>query len=90
MAKDDDNIVLRLLRELRADLLVLKDGQADGNRRLTKIERHIEEMKETLAYSAGIAVHAGVVVEKSGENLDEIRDQIEALRRRVAELEMHK
>jgi polyhydroxyalkanoate synthesis regulator phasin len=32
-------------------------------------------------------MHSGVVVEKTGENFDEIRDQLEALRRRVADLE---
>jgi polyhydroxyalkanoate synthesis regulator phasin len=88
MAEEPDNLIVHLLRELRADLGALKDGQADGNRRLTKIERHIEEMKETLAYTAGVAMHSGVVVEKTGENFDEIRDQLEALRRRVADLEM--
>lgn len=87
MVDGDDNVVLRLLREIRAEMAALRDGQTDGNRRLTKIERHMEEMKETLAYSAGIAMHAGVVVERSGEGMDEIRDEIAALKRRVQELE---
>lgn len=75
MADDDDNVVLRLLREIRAE-------QGDQGRRLVRVERRLDEMHESIATSLGMAAHSNVVVEQFGQRFDE-----EALRRRLSDLE---
>jgi polyhydroxyalkanoate synthesis regulator phasin len=80
MAEEQDNLVVRMLREIRSDT-------QDTRQRLTRVERHIEEIRDQMVTAMGVAGLASVATEKHGEGMDEIRDQIEALRRRVSELE---
>ncbi|NUB43461.1 hypothetical protein GEU84_003620 [Fertoebacter nigrum] len=81
MAETEDNLVLRLLREIRSDT-------QDTRQRMTKVERRLDELHEGVVAAMGLAGLANVATEKHAEGMDEIRDQLEALRRRVAELEM--
>ena len=83
MAEEDDNIVLRLLREIRAD-------QLDQGKRLIKVERRLDEMHEGMTTALGMAAHSNLVVEQFGQRFDEVEDQLTALRRRVSELESRK
>jgi polyhydroxyalkanoate synthesis regulator phasin len=80
MAEDDTNLILRLLREIRSDT-------SDTRLRLGKVERRLDELHEGMVQAMGLAGLASVATEKRGEDMDEIRDQLEALRRRVADLE---
>jgi hypothetical protein len=80
MAEDDDNVVLRLLRELRAE-------QQDQSRRLIRVERRIDEMHESMTTALGMAAHSNLAVEQYGQRFDEVEDQLAALRRRVSDLE---
>jgi hypothetical protein len=80
MAEDDDNVVLRLLREIRA-------GQDEQARRLIRVERRVDEMHDSMATALGMAAHSNVVVEQFGQRFDEFEDQLAALRRRVSDLE---
>jgi polyhydroxyalkanoate synthesis regulator phasin len=80
---EDDNVVLRLLREIRADT-------QDTRHRLTKVERKLEELHEGMVQTMGVAALASVSTEQHGEGMDEIRDEIAALKRRVQELEARK
>jgi polyhydroxyalkanoate synthesis regulator phasin len=80
MAEEQDNLVLRMLREIRSQ-------QVDDGQRLRRVERHLEEVRDQMVTAMGVAGLASVATEKHGEGMDEIRDQIEALRRRVSELE---
>ncbi|MEL7215854.1 MAG: hypothetical protein AAGJ96_07995 [Pseudomonadota bacterium] len=80
---DEDNIVVRLLREIRGDTSDLKT-------RMTKMERHLSELREHTVTAMGMAAMASQTTEDRGERLDEITDELEALRRRVADLEAQK
>ena len=80
---DEDNIVLRLLREIR-------DTQQEDHVRIGKIERHLSELREHTVTAMGMAAMASQTTEDRGERLDEITDELEALRRRVADLEAQK
>ncbi|TPE53876.1 hypothetical protein [Amaricoccus solimangrovi] len=82
MAEEDD-IVLRLLREIRTD-------QLDQGRRLIKVERRLDEMHEGMTTALGMAAHSNLVAEQFGQRFDEVEDQLNALRRRVSELESRK
>ncbi len=83
MGESENKVVLRLLREIRGQQV--EDGQ-----RLTRVERHLEEMREQMVAAMGVAGLASVATEKHGEDMDEIRDEIAAPKRRVAELEARK
>ena len=80
MGETETNLILRLLREIRGDT-------ADTRQRVTKIERRLEELQEGVVTALGLAGLANVSTEKHGEGIDELRDQLESLRRRVSDLE---
>lgn len=83
MAEDQDNGVLRLLREIRGQ-------QVDDGRNLACVERHIQEKKEQIALAMGMSGIAAATAEAHGEGMDEIRDEIAALQRGVQDLECRK
>ena len=80
MGETETNLVLRLLREIRAQ-------QVDDGHRLQKVVRRLDELHEGMVSAMGLAGLASVATEKHGEGMDEIRDEIAALKRRVQELE---
>ncbi|MEO1067231.1 MAG: hypothetical protein AAFW47_07620 [Pseudomonadota bacterium] len=51
MTEDNENLILRLLREFRGDF-------DDVKGRLAKIDQRMEEMHETMYTTAGVAFHA--------------------------------
>jgi hypothetical protein len=80
MAEVEDNLILRLLREIRAQ-------QTDDGRRLQRVERRVDELHEGMVTAMGLAGLANVATEKHGGDMDEIRDELTALKRRITELE---
>ena len=80
MAETESNLILRLLREIRSDT-------EDTRHRITKVERRLDELHDGMVTAFGLAGLANVATEKQGESIDEIRDQVESLRRRVTDLE---
>lgn len=70
MAETENTQVLRLARDLPAATESLRD-RSD---RVSRIERCVEEMKETLGLWASAVVHAWIAVERYGERPDDIRD----------------
>ncbi len=87
MAEDDDNLVLRLLREIRGkldrhdgDFEALRLGQA-------ALERQMEDVKESVTYALGLSAHANVAYETTGQRLDRLRDQLARLEARIETLE---
>ena len=77
---EDDNIVLRPLREIR-------DERQEQSRRLIKVERQMGELRESMSLALGLGTIANKTLETAGERFDEIEDRLVALGRRVAELE---
>lgn len=80
MAEDRNDLMLRLLREIRAT-------QEDDALRLRRVERRVDELHESAGVALGFAAHATQTVEGHGQQFDALRDDIEAPKRRVAELE---
>jgi hypothetical protein len=80
MAEAENNLILGLLREIRGDT-------QDSRQRLTKVERRLDELHESMVTAMGLAGLANVATEQHGVHMDEIRDELTALKRRVAELE---
>jgi hypothetical protein len=87
MAEHDDNLVLRLLGEIRGKLDD-HDRAFDGmTQHLTSMERHIEDMKESVGYALGLSAHANVVYETTGQRLDRLTERLAGIEARVDELE---
>lgn len=76
----DNSLVLRLLQEIRSDT-------GDIRARVTRLERRVDEIGKSAVTAMGFAAHAAQVSEHHGEHFDELRDEIAALKRRVAQLE---
>jgi hypothetical protein len=87
MAEEDDNVVLRLLREIRGKL-DNHDRAFEGLQgRMTSIERHMEDVKESVSYALGLSAHANVAYETTGQRLDRLKEQVAGLEARIEELE---
>lgn len=87
MAENDDNLVLRLLRDIR-DKLDQHDHRFDElGERMGGFERHAEEMKESVAYALGLSAHANVAYETTGQRLDRLTERLSGLEARVKHLE---
>jgi polyhydroxyalkanoate synthesis regulator phasin len=80
MAEAEENLIVRLLREIRSQ-------QKEDGLRLHRVERRLDEMHDGMVTAMGLAGLANVATEKHGGDMDEIRDELTALKRRVAELE---
>ena len=63
MAEDDDNLVLRLLREIRAEQSTQRVTMEGIQGRITTIARHMEDVKESVSYALGLSAHANVAYE---------------------------
>jgi hypothetical protein len=87
MSDADDNLVLRLLREIpgkRDD----QDRAFEGlHSRMTPMERHMEDVKESVTYALGLSAHANVAYETTGQRLDRLKEQVERLEARIETLE---
>ena len=97
MTDEPDNVVLRMLRDIRAklDKLDEHDTRFDGvDRRLDKIDKTLELMKYQIAQSLGLAMAANLAATHTGERVDSLEDRQKRLdegmaeiRRRMAEME---
>jgi hypothetical protein len=87
MTDDDDNLVLRLLREIRSEQSGQRSTMESIQGRITTIERHMEDVKESVAYALGLSAHANVAYETTGQRLDRLSDRVTALEARIESLE---
>lgn len=80
MTDAEDNIVLRLLREIRGTL-----DQHTG--RFERIERKLDEIDEKAATALGLAASANVVSDRASADMARVTARLEQLERRIGELE---
>jgi polyhydroxyalkanoate synthesis regulator phasin len=73
MGKEPENLMLRILREVREDVRMLKTGTGE-------IKQRLDEMHETLYTTAGLAMHANV-------KNDTLSKRVETLEKRIGKLE---
>ena len=84
MAEEQDNLLLHLLREIRAEGL---ETRADLGQRMTRMERKFEELQEATVAAVGWAGFAKASSDHHGETMDTVRHELEELRARIAALE---
>jgi ubiquinone biosynthesis protein UbiJ len=87
VADEDDNVVLRLLREIRSEQGAQRATMETIDGRITTIERHMEDVKESVAYALGLSAHANVAYETTGQRPDRLRDTVARLEARIETLE---
>ena len=80
MADEPDNLVLQLLREIRADIGEVKLTFSKHSKRFDRVDQRLEEVHETLYTVAGAAVHANV-------RHDTVAERLKTLEERVSRLE---
>jgi septal ring factor EnvC (AmiA/AmiB activator) len=83
MAKETDNLVLKLLREMRGDVAVLRERADEHSEEFKALRKEIRDWQEPTATASGFAMHANIRGQK-------FEDELAELRRRVDELEKAK
>jgi hypothetical protein len=84
---DDDNPVLRLLREIRGEQSTQRPTMEGIQGRITSIDRHMEDVKESVACALGLAAHTGVAYGTTGQRPDRLNERVAALEARIESLE---
>ena len=92
MAKEPDDVVVRILREIQATLG--NHGRALGHhtRELEKLGIGQKEIRESIVTALGLSAHANVrndLMEDRIGKLEAMIDEFEDLRTRVSRLESH-
>jgi len=83
MAKEPDNLVLKMLRDIRATIDEHTKLFEKAEKRFDKIDKKLEEMSESLTYSLGTSMHANVRHETVQKKLDALEQRIKRLEERV-------
>jgi hypothetical protein len=77
MAEEQDNLVVRMLREIRS-------GTSGTRPRVSALKRHKEELRDQGVTTMGTASTATDATGRHGEGMDAVPDPLEPLGRRVA------
>lgn len=80
MADDADNLVLRLLREMRQ----IQEEHSRKLEGIRRIEQRLDDLHESTITALGFAAHANVRHENVRKELDELRERIERLEKDAA------
>ncbi len=80
MAKEPDNLVLELLREVRAEQGEMRDDVHALGEQLSAMRKEMGDWQETISTAAGFAMHANLRSQK-------IETELAALPKRVEKLE---
>lgn len=87
MTDETDNLILHLLRDIRSKLDD-HDRSFDGLQgRMATMERHMEDVKDTVTYALGLSAHSVVAYETSGQRLDRPAEHVSKLEARLENLE---
>ena len=87
MAEETENIVLRLLREIRAEVGETKASMQTLGERMTTLERKMDDVNESVALALGLSAHANVAYETTGQRIDRLTETVADLKARLEKLE---
>ena len=83
MAEEPENVMLRLMREMRAKLDDVSMKLEEHDHRFDKVDQRLDEIHETMYTTAGMAMHANVRHEAVSKQLDDLRKRVERLEEKV-------
>jgi ubiquinone biosynthesis protein UbiJ len=87
VTEDTENLILRLLRDIRAEQAVHSEKFVAIEQRMTTLERKMDDVNESVGYALGLSAHANVAYETTGQRIDRLRETVDDLKARVAALE---
>lgn len=87
MTEETENLILRLLRDIRAEIAQTRGDVATVGQRITTLERKMDDVNESVGYALGLSAHANVAYETTGQRLDRLRETVDELKTRVEALE---
>lgn len=76
MADEPDNVVLKLLRDIRAT-------QDVHSEEFKKVRQQLDDLSESVTYALGLSAHANVRHESVQKKIDELEKRIKNLESRV-------
>jgi polyhydroxyalkanoate synthesis regulator phasin len=76
MANEPDNVVLKLLRDIRA-------SQDEHSEEFKKVRQQLDDLSESVTYALGLSAHANVRHESVQKKIDELEKRIKNLESRV-------
>jgi hypothetical protein len=79
MAKETDNLALKLLREMRGDVPVLREGADEHSQEFKGLRKAIRDWQETTATATGLAMHANIRGQNFGDEVAEHRKREDKL-----------
>jgi hypothetical protein len=83
MAKEPDNLVLKMLQEIRARLDKHEERFDRMDRRFDDLDRMLDDMAGSLTYSLGFSMQANVRHESVQRKLDTLEQRVKRLEERV-------
>jgi polyhydroxyalkanoate synthesis regulator phasin len=79
VADEPDNVVLRLLREIRASQQTQDDTLAAHGGSLTRLEKRVEDLYKISTHTLGVAVTAHERYESLEERVDKLSNRLDRL-----------
>jgi ubiquinone biosynthesis protein UbiJ len=89
MTEDTENLILRLLRDIRAEIGDTKGAVHRIGERMTTLERRMVDVQESVALAVGFSVSANAHYETNAERIDRLTETVEGLKARIAALEQN-
>jgi hypothetical protein len=87
MSEESDNLVLRLLRDIRGELAGIRETQAMHSDEFVTVKRQLVELKEDAAMAMGFGVSANTHYGTAAERPDRLTDTVADLKARLEKLE---
>ncbi len=81
MADEPDNLVLKMLREMREVLQEVRGKVFEHDGRFDEIRKTIEDWTETTATGVGFAAHANIRTDALEKEIAELKRRIDRLER---------
>jgi hypothetical protein len=81
MAKEPDNLVLTMLREMRETLQDVKNKVYEHDGRFADLRKSIEDWQETTSTGTGFVMHASIRTQALEKELAELKRRIDRLER---------
>ena len=85
MADEPDDLVLRLLREIRSEVGEVRDDLADMRKDDRARDRRIDEYAELIHQAMGLAAMANIKGENTNERVDFVEDRLTVIEKRLRE-----
>jgi predicted nucleic acid-binding Zn-ribbon protein len=79
MSKEPDDLILKMLREMRAERGDVREGVSDLNEKFGAMRKEIREGQEAIATTAGFAMHANLRGQRLEEEIADLKRRAEML-----------